>query len=787
MESENEMKKVLSGLVLAMLIFPVAILRGQMVNPAIDKKGEPFSYPSAPTEEMSLPGAPLGTEITPCGDLYTGYGELDFFIGYPPKPGCQRTRTLTKGYLPIFHYTYQDGTILYVVTTFTCPLMQNEPDRRPVNLIRVVASNTGKKRRTSYFSVAFRYTGDVTQSRGQGAHRFRRPALASKPGDYSQPGVPFNPDWVYGFSDVYATRAGKIVYEFPSDPEPSLWLTPSQLYTRARKMSILPDTPTLLAQYKLSLSPGGSKTLVFKMPVDPIGLNDSSAVSKLHEIDFKKAMAETTDSWESVLSRGIQIHLPEKKVENTFRANLIYDMMAIDHTGENYIQTVNKLQYHAFWLRDGSFIMSAYDVTGHFDLARRCLLFFLKFQRPDGLFISNRGQYDGWGQALWAFGRYYQFTQDRDFAQRVYPAVQHAVAWLHSARENDPLHLMPATNPHDAEFTKVAAHVTGQNFWALDGLREAIVLAKAVGTRQDVKAFKKEYNDYDQVLVRKLKEVTSKDNGYIPPGIDVQGGQDWGNLGTLYPGILFPPFDPMVTGTLRAVRAKYGEGLMTYAGRLHHYLTMKNTEAELVREEQKQVVEDLYAILVHTSSTQAGWEVGPFPWTTRDFGEDLSPHGWFAAEYVVLLRNMLLREQGDELHLLSALSPAWCRPGDTIEVTDAPTYFGRMGIKALFGASTMTLDLNTKFRSRPADIVVHIPWFVTPQDATVDGRHLKMLNHRLIIPCSAHRITIRWFRNNSGSRLSYARAVEKFLEEYSKRYQQFLLNGSPEPKPWVTH
>lgn len=218
MESENKMKKALSGFVLAMLIFPAANLRGQMVNPGIDKKGEPFSYPSAPTGEMALPGAPLGTEITPCGDLYTGYGELDFFIGYPPKPGCQRIRTLTKGYLPIFHYTYQDGTIQYAISTFTCPLMQNEPDRRPVNLIRVVASNTGTKRRTSYFSVAFRYTGDVTQPRGQGAHRFRRPALASKPGDYSQPGVPFDSDWVYGFSDVYATRTGKIVYEFSFSP-----------------------------------------------------------------------------------------------------------------------------------------------------------------------------------------------------------------------------------------------------------------------------------------------------------------------------------------------------------------------------------------------------------------------------------------------------------------------------------------------------------------------------------------------------------------------------------------
>ena len=154
-----------------------------------------------------------------------------------------------------------------------------------------------------------------------------------------------------------------------------------------------------------------------------------------------------------------------------------------------------------------------------------------------------------------------------------------------------------------------------------------------------------------------------------------------------------PPFDPKVTGTLRQVRSKYGEGLMTYAGWLHHYITMKNTEAELVRGEQQQVLKDLYTVLVHTSSTHAGWEVGPLPWSTRDFGEDLAPHGWFAAEYIILLRNMLVREQSGELHLLSVLSPAWCNPGDVIEVGKAPTEFGSLEMKAVFRDQGMTLGL----------------------------------------------------------------------------------------------
>jgi len=776
------MKKVLASVFLTVMAVAVSNINGQMVNLKTPKKGEPFSYPSAPTDEIALKGAQLGTEITPCGYLYTGYGELDFLIGYPARLACQQVRTVDKGYLPIFEYRYRDGSVRYDITTFSYPLRENEPDLHPVNLIRVIARNVGATAQTSHFSVGFRYAGKVVEPSGLGDHRFRRPVAPSEPGQYSQPGVQFNPNWVYGFSKTYAVRSGKVVYQFPLNSKPMLWTTRSELYTKSRQLHVLRDTPVLLAQYALHLSPGGSQTLVFKMPVEPIELHDTDKLASLSSIDFSKAMGATVDKWEGILSRGLQIRLPERKVVDTFRSSLVYDMMARDHVGDNYIQTVNKLQYHAFWLRDGAHIMNAYDVAGYLDLVRQSLPFFLKFQKPDGLFISQSGQYDGWGQALWAFGLYYQFSHDRAFAHSVFPAVLRAVHWLERARESDPLHLMPATNPHDAEFTKVVAHVSGHNFWGLDGLRGAIILAKAVGTDQDVREFQQDYNNYHEVLINKLREVTSEDNGYIPPGIDVQGGQDWGNMDTLYPEVLLPPFDPMVTGTIRATRAKYGEGLMTYAGRLHHYITMKNTEAELVRGEQEQAVKDLYAVLVHTSSTNAGWEVGPLPWTTRDFGEDLAPHGWFAAEYIILLRNMLLREEGNELHLLSALSPAWCKPGDSIVVDNAPTFFGGLGLKAMFSAHGMTVDVNAQFRSEPKDIVIHMPWFVTPQNATVDGRPMKVMNNRLIVPSMARRIIVTWVPRQNAFNLSYSKAVDQFVKEYSNRYQQFLRVGASQQK-----
>lgn len=758
-----------------------SLLTAQVLNPAMDKPGAPFSYASASTDEMSLMDAPMGTEITPSGYLYTGYGELIFLVGYPAQPAHQRIRTLEDGYLPIFHYEYRDGSVIYRVTTLTGTVSADS--KAPVNFIRVQASNVGHEARTSYFTVAFRYTGAVDTTSGIGTHRFKRPVSPSHPGAYSQPGVEFDPQWTYGFDQDLALRSGQVVYEFPTGLKPVLWLTRLQLFDRAQKLDVLPNTPVLLTQYAVHLQPGQAQTLDFKMPVQPIAAGDNAAVASLRQASFDDARARVRSFWQGMLQKGIQISVPEAKVVDTFKANLIDDMMARDHVGDDYIQTVNKLQYHAFWLRDGSNIAHAYELAGYPELARQDLLFFLKTQRPDGLFLSQNGQYDGWGQAVWALGKYVQYTGDLGFAREVYPAVQKAVAWLKQARQQDPMHLMPASNPHDDEFTHTVAHTTGFNIWALDGLQQAIGMAKALGNSTDAADWQKEYDDYSATLQKAIKQVTARTGGYITPGLDASGGQDWGNMMALYPEPVLPLNDPDIPATIRATRAKFAEGLMTYGGRLHHYITMKDTETEVILGEQPLALDDLYSVLVHTSSTHAGFEWGVRPWADRDFGQDLAPHGWFSAEYIILLRNMLLREQGHDLHLLSVLSPAWTRPGDHVDVSQAPTLFGPVSLHATFRSGGMTLTIEQKFHAAPAHVVVHLPWYVHATRALADGHAAAIRRGSITIPASTHRVEVSWTRTPVSDSFSYSAAVQAWKQQYAAHYKAFLRNGSPRPTP----
>ena len=83
-----------------------ASLNAQMVSPSIDRPGQPFSYFSAPTDEIGVMDAEAATEITPEGYLRTGFGELMFFAGPELEPTSVRIRTLEDGRLPIVSYDF---------------------------------------------------------------------------------------------------------------------------------------------------------------------------------------------------------------------------------------------------------------------------------------------------------------------------------------------------------------------------------------------------------------------------------------------------------------------------------------------------------------------------------------------------------------------------------------------------------------------------------------------------------------------------------------------------------
>jgi hypothetical protein len=778
------------ALLFSILFLPM-LFYGQMVNPDIDKPGEPFSYFSQPTDIVGVMNAPSAAEITPEGFLYTGYGELMFFTGPERKPISARLRTLEKGYLPIVSYTVHDEGIAYRFTVLAAQIPQAQTDETAptgqiANFVRITFTNRGSQARAAFLTTAIRYEGEQTTAQPQPDNRFRRPAQPDRIGDYRQPGEPFRADWSYRMNAGACLREGRILYRYPLDPAPHEQLTFHTHYNRveplgSNKLKLTPTTPVCTVQYSPVLKAGESRTLDLLMPLVPVAVGSPEAAN-LDLARFDSAHQGVVDFWRRVLDRGMQIELPESKPVETFYASLVYDLLGRNVVQGKFVQTAGQFQYHRFYLRDSADYVRMYDATGYPDIAGGVLGFFLERQQPDGNFLSQPNQYDGWGEAMWAFGEHFRMTHDGAFAERIFPAMVRGVDWLSQARAKDPLHLIPATDVRDNEY--VPGHLTGYNFLALDGLDAAIEVARALDKKTDQERFEKERADYAAAFFPLLDKISKSNGGALPPSLDADKwkGTDWGNLLSITPEPLLDPWDPRVTTTLRKAQAHYQEGISTYAEPddgifLHHYLTIKNTLTELVRGEQEQAMREFYAELLHTSSTHAGFEYAIRPWGTRDFEGNLAPHAWFAADYRNLLRNMLVREQDQTLHLLSAVSPQWVGPGKQIAVSGATTCFGRVSFRyETPSANTALLHLDNNFTEPPAEILLHTPWFLAASHASADGKSVRIDKDGIHIPPAAREVRIQW-RYLTRPRMNFERTVESFEQEYRHRWEVFLATG----------
>lgn len=774
--------------------------RVPMVDPAIDAEG-PWCYLAWPSGQLAVPGAQRGAQVTFDGAINTPGIELVFLTGKPLRPIMVRQKTLKEGYLPIINYHWRESDIIYAIQCFAESLGEHDPSQSAVFVMMQISNDSNSNRKID-MGIATRYSGID--------HRFE--GLKSEP---------FSPDWKYELTNRALFRNGALMLVYPEGG--TLEAVSGVPYTgpfSGRDFQITERSEVALVKYQLDMAPGEKRHLSFLVPIEPIAASDQLKNEKLMQIGSNISdlhLSGNAISWLGRLHKYsyeeifpyydfvlYEFVLAEDKLRNSYRASLMYAMQAIYDYEKGSHQGVNKFQYNWFWLRDGAYIIRMYDLFGEHGTARRVLVPFPKYQKPDGHFESQEGQFDGFGQALFAMGQHAIITGNKEYAELIWKHFPPAVEWLKRARAADPMGLMPRTEARDNEL--IVGHYTGHNFWALLGLRTAIRIARMTDHQEEAADWLKVYDEYEAHFLKELEKVTGPD-GYIPPGLDAEGGQDWGNLIGVYPTEVLAPDDPRVGATLARMHAeKIEEGLMTYMGRLHHYLTVKEAQNHIARGEQEEALRHLYAILLHMDSSHAMFEWQAEPWGSRDVGGNFPPHGWGAAMYNLLLRNMLVREAGGrggleprDLHLFSVVSPEWVKLDESLEIVNMPTEAGPITAAMTFkddGASVdvdypSTLsyrldlgimtndDMTLKYKPdwTPAHtIVLHIPYFVTLDSFTSDVSPIERRADALVFPPNVKKVKLKWTRRNVEP-LSFEKAVADYKAEYARRFDEYVKAG----------
>ena len=806
---------------------------GGMLDPAIDPPDMPFCYFANPTDVIGSWLAPVASEVTPEGYIYTGFGELMFFVGNPPEPVRVRHRVLREGYLPIVEYQLVRHGVRFRFTLFASDL-GGPLSGLPVNFARLEVVNEADEQRAAFFSTAYRFSAPSTRLVGRGDYRFSQ-RFDLIPASLAKDQTSFRQAWIYSFTKDSLIRDGRLLYQFPTSPRPQLaalalneygiravrFLSGKVLEYPRKSQAHNPQLPMGLVMYRLILQPGERQQLLFKFPLVPLPV-DGPEAQLVRQADGQKELDKVAAQWSTMVGRRNPLRLPEAKVQQYLLANTASQLLAIDRIAGDWVMNVNQFQYHRYYVGNATSMDIALDMVGQEEAARNCLLYAKKMQFPDGNFgLPGRKEQWWWemtGYVLWAWGRHWQLTHDRNFLDQVYPGVVEGVEWVKRMRRSDGTGLLPPVAIVD-DAMLAGIHQTGQQVWNLIGLHGAVRLANAAGKPDDARAFQAELDEFWKTFEKAVNAKVAKTGGVITSALDGDSwGNHWDNLLMLYPERLFEPFDSRVTATIRQSRSTYAEGLLPFilpravgkrnasdwpeterAGlatteqqgilfhaspSIHYWQTPDNAQNALVRgaaEDQQAAVADLYALLVHTSSTHAPQEFGTVPWGTRDFGpgsHNILPDGAASAKTIELLRNMLIRESGEDLYLLSAVSPEWLQPGKVIEATDAPTNFGPLGFKLDATAECLRLHLSAPKRNPPKRVLVRIPWFFTLSSATADGKSALVESGHVLLSPGVRQVILTGSTRHGTPVMSYQQAVDDYQREYRRRYERFLRTGT---------
>ncbi len=720
-----------------------------------------------PTDQVAVPGMLAGGEITPEGDLYTGWAEYELRCGHKLVPWSQPTRTLPDPGVPLLSSTLSDGQVSYVQTIFAVPV-----GGRPVAYETVTATNSSNRPREARVAMTIAYTRG-RQVRGvhgamTGAYRYERP-MSGTPGFYEQPGEPFSPSFTYTTSGRDLDRSGLLLARGPAAVSRPLGATAA---SRTPGVSTVagPTAPHDARVFSVRLKAGGQVSFTWQIPLDPPPAS-AAADRALDRVPLSAAHAQFTRMWAKEEAGMTKISVPEAKVSDTYRAAIAQILSSRYLTPAGWVQGVNKLQYQAFWIRDGALETQALDLVGLHKQAAQNLEFMDTLQRPDGLFIDRANQYDGLGEALWALNQHTQLTRDPSYAQAQLARMGAAVQWLSLTTATDPLGLLPAGNPGDDELA--FGHITGDDLWAAAGLRSAVATAALAGRGDLATEWQAVDNRFEASLDQAIGTAVVR-AGHIPPVLDATGGQDWGNYYAAYPVQVFPAASPVVNATVAWARSHMAEGLATYANgaSLHDYLGFAIFQTELAAGDPSDAIAGLYSELAHTTSTDGGWEWTVPPFGSRSAPVDMSPHGTFSADYVALLRAMLVSESSATgVTLLDGASPAWLAPGQHIAVSGAPTAYGTVSFVERSTARGETLT----WRSNVPE-ATPIRWRLPVWARHAHGPGGSTVGGTVLLPSNSGSLTVTFDGHRPA--LSYARTTAALNAAYKAHHRASPLAPS---------
>ncbi len=414
--------------------------------------------------------------------------------------------------------------------------------------------------------------------------------------------------------------------------------------------------------------------------------------------------------WDSSLENQCKLSVPDKKIEYLYESSVrTLVLCSPDDTFPG------PYTYKRFWFRDAAFITCGLLYAGLIDRAERSLLHFPKRQDRSGYFHSQEGEWDSNGEVLWILYRYYECTNELPGEFNWWPLIKRGANWIINKRltkDKSSFHagLLPAG--FSAEHLGPNDYYYWDDFWSVAGLKAASNFAGIFNDEKSRIRFDEQAKDLESAIKKSLLQVETRIKKAAIPASPYRR-LDAGAIGSLaagYPLQLYEPQDKSLLNTVEFLLQQcfVDNGFfqdMIHSG-INPYLTLHVAQILLRAGDSRYF--DLLTRVAELASPTGHWPEAIHSHTLGGCMGD-GHHAWAAAEWVMMLRNCFVREEGSNLVVASGISTRWLDTNEELSYGPTPTSFGNISIRLQQNNKQITVSWEATWHRQPAKILIRIP------------------------------------------------------------------------------
>jgi hypothetical protein len=426
-----------------------------------------------------------------------------------------------------------------------------------------------------------------------------------------------------------------------------------------------------------------------------------------------------TTSWPDATRDTCEMKVPDERFQHLYEAAV--RTLILLSPQDAY---PGPFTYKRFWFRDAAYLMHTMLCLGMDTRIRHGISRFRDRQTLRGYFQSQQGEWDSNGQVLWLLDRYEQLT-GKSLSSSWPKAVRKAVHWIQRKRLHDTngaLHegLLPAG--FSAEHLGNNDYYYWDDYWSVAGLHAAARIFDRRNLQTDAAGARDEANSLMHAIdVSLTRSQPRRQTDAIPASPHRR--MDAGAVGSLvagYPLHLLKKNDPRLLATADwlhqncLVHNAFFQQ-MIHSG-LNAYLTLHL--AQVFLRAGRPEYWPLIQAVADLASPTGQWPEAVHPKTRGGCMGD-GQHAWAAADWIMAMRHLFIREESNRLVIAPGIPAAWLIPGENLRFGPTFTRFGPVSVIITPSDDNIDIAWEADWRRQPAAIEIALPG--APQKSITDS------------------------------------------------------------------